>query len=62
MRTPGQIAEADYRRRLALWLAMAFAVVMYLVAIQRVTPSIALVAASFVVKRKAAADILALAL
>ena len=71
-----QTGDADYRRRLALWLAMVFSIMMYFVVIQRVTPaspqenptlvyamlgaSIALVVTSFVAKR--VADILALAL
>jgi len=66
MQAPGPTTETDYRRRLALWMAMVFSIMMYYVVIQRVTPvnpqenarlvaamlaaSIALVVTSFVVK------------
>ena len=78
MRASGPTPDVEYRGRLILWLAMTFAIVMYFVVIQRVTPaspqenptlvyamlaaSVALVAASFVVKAKRVPDILALAL
>ncbi|HYL76221.1 MAG TPA: hypothetical protein VEU96_18570 [Bryobacteraceae bacterium] len=39
MQASGPTSEADYRRRLALWLAMVFSIVMYYVVIQRVTPA-----------------------